>query len=439
MRGRSVERGRLIGRLRRGLGIHASPWRATALAALAALLLAVSACSRDPDSIVRASQSRSPAPLGLDREVVEIDPPAALGAMAPNLATVGADLAATWLEPVEAAGTERHRLRLSFLRDGNWSRPVTIFEGSNFFANWADLPSLVEAGDGTLYAHWLAKTAAETYAYSIFLARSIDRGASWEPMGKLNADTTPTEHGFVSFVPEGRGARAFWLDGRRMIDGDPMTLLTAPIGNDGRIGPEELLDERVCECCSTAAAVSEAGPVIVYRDRSELEIRDVGVVRWTGPGWSDPARLAEDSWKIAGCPVNGPEIAAAGPRVVVAWFSSAQDSPRLQVAFSEDSAASFGEPVVVAAGEILGRVDVALDADGLAWVSWVELVDEGAEIRLRPVATDGSLGAPRTVARTSPSRASGFPRLERLGGRLYVAFVEVGDEIDGSRLRVRAL
>src|SRR3546814_1792158 len=78
-----------------------------------------------------------------------------------------------------------------------------------------------------------------------------------------------------------------------------------------------------------------------------------------------------DNWTIAGCPVNGPAIAAAGNDAIVAWYSAANDVPKLQVARSTDAGDSFAAPVVVDEGEaVQGRPDVALD-DKQAWVAWL--------------------------------------------------------------------
>ena len=148
--------------------------------------------------------------------VAEIDPPAIDGAFAPEVWTDDAGLLMTWLEPLGEERSDGHRVRFSRLEGGGWSAPSTVVEGTDLFANWADFPSPARASDGTIYVHWLAKTAPDTYAYSIFLARSADGGASWQPVGTLNDDATHTEHGFVSWVREGDGLRAFWLYVRDM-------------------------------------------------------------------------------------------------------------------------------------------------------------------------------------------------------------------------------
>jgi hypothetical protein len=365
----------------------------------------------------------------------EVDPPIGSYSMAPNLVVAGDRLHASWIERFESsAGETRHRLMMATLSDEGWSAPATIAEGGDFFANWADLPAIAVSEDGTLYAHWLAKTDAETYAYSIFLASSIDGGKTWSPLGRLNDDDTPTEHGFVTYTPEGEGVRAFWLDGREMVEEKPMTLRTAWVGET--VGASEVLEKRVCECCSTDAALSGRGPVLVFRDRSNEEIRDIGVIRREGDGWTATNRVHADDWMIPGCPVNGPAIAAADDTLAVAWYTASGDQPKVQLAFSADAGESFETARVVDEGRALGRVDVVLDESGAAVVSWLEGVGAEAEIRLRRVWPDGRIEESVPVARTTAARAGGFPRLVRIADHLYLAWVETDGE-EASRIRMR--
>ncbi len=380
-----------------------------------------------------AAEQAGPVELTAGRQ---LDPPAAAGALAPNLLLVGERLYASWLEPAELGGGPGHRLQVAWLDGDEWSPPRTVAEGDNFFANWADIPALAAGADGSLVVHWLAKTAEPVYAYSIFLARSLDGGASWSPLGRLNDDDTATEHGFVSYAVDRDGLRAFWLDGREMEAGGAMTLRTALVGDT--VGEREVLDERVCECCSTDAVTTAAGPLVVYRDRSAEEVRDVAVVRRTGDGWSEPALPFDDGWTIAGCPVNGPEAAAADGTVATAWFTGAGETPRVQVAFSTDAGASFGPPRAIDSYKPLGRVDLVLDGAGGAVVSWLASPGDAGSVRLRRVLADGRMGEMLAVAATGASRKSGFPRLVRSDGTLFLAWVDTLPE-DGQRIRLRAV
>lgn len=354
-----------------------------------------------------------------------IDPPAGPGALGPSLAVIGQDVALTWLEPLK----EGHRVMFSRLSGDRWSKPAVIASGP-LFANWADFPGVARAADGSLTAHWLQKIdPSEPYAYGIQLARSTDGGATWTPAGRLHSDDVPNEHGFVAWVPEDEGLRAFWLDGRELKGKDgAMTLRTAAV--QGKAAGDERIDGRVCDCCQTDAALAAGGPVVAYRDRSPGEIRDIHVIRRTPKGWSEPVRVHADDWKIAGCPVNGPAIAASGRRVAVAWFTAAPPKPRVQVAFSEDGGATFGPSAVVADGKPVGRVDLALDAKGDALVSWIAMDAGQGRIALRRVSPQGRLGPAVPVATARPGS---FPRMVLAGDRLVLAWTEDGEV---SKIRV---
>ena len=355
-----------------------------------------------------------------------VDPPARLGALAPNLAIVGGLLAATWLEESEPEKEgSGHRLQFSRLVDGDWMAPTTIAEGRDFFANWADIPALIEAADGSLLAHWLVKTGKETYAYSIFLARSMDQGQSWQPLGALNDDSTPTEHGFASWVVEGEALRAFWLDGRAMLDEGPMSLRTALVGKG--VSPSEVLDERVCDCCATSAVIVGGEPLVVFRDRDENEVRDIAVVRREAGRWGLTEPVSSDQWVIPGCPVNGPATAVAGEDLFVAWFTAASEEPRVQAAISRDGGASFGESILIDADDPVGRVDLTSAGDSGGILSWLASGKGRARVMLGFLSPTGDLERSFAVAETQNARASGFPRLERIGEELFVIWVEVAE------------
>jgi hypothetical protein len=362
--------------------------------------------------------------------VRDLGSPAAPGSSAPNL-RAGSD-GRVYLSWVEPGATKRFVLRFAALDGETWSAPRDIATGDDWFVNWADFPSVVPLGGGRLAAHWLVKNGEGTFAYSVHTARSADGGRTWRRPVVPHRDTSQTEHGFVSLVPwDGDRVAAVWLDGRQFGMGhghtaasEEMTLRFAALGADGRLTAEAVVDGRVCECCQTSAARTSDGLVVVYRDRSADEVRDVGVVRLAGGRWTEPAIVHRDGWKIEGCPVNGPSVAADGRRVAVAWYTAAGDTPRVRVAFSTDAAASFGAPVEVDDGRPMGRVDVELLADGSALVSWLERLADGGEIRVRRVYADGRRGQAVTIAKTTVERASGFPQMVRTGNRVVFAWTE---------------
>lgn len=360
------------------------------------------------------------------RETLDSTPPTGPGAFAPRLAPAPGGVWMTWLEPGSDSEKPTHRLRVARFTDAGWSEPATIFEGSDFFANWADFPQIAENPSGRLLVSWLEKTGEETYAYGIRLAHSTDHGATWQPLGFLHDDATPTEHGFVSLVPERDGFRALWLDGREMMEGGPMALRSAFVGET--VGPSRVVDPRVCECCTTSAVATRRGALVAYRNRTEDEIRDIYTARREDGGWTEPARVHADRWVIPGCPVNGPALAASGDRVAAAWFTAADGEPKVQVAFSEDSGATFGPPVLLQGEGALGRVDVVLGDAGSALVSWLASEEGQGVIRLGHVDSKGVLAEPISLARTTAGRAAGFPQIELWDDRVFAAWVEEDDD-----------
>ncbi len=249
--------------------------------------------------------------------------PAGTGSAEPNI-HVGLD-GRVYLSWIEKHGDKIHALRFAVRSGGAWSATKTIVEGENLFVNWADFPSMVVLPDGALVAHWLVKSSPDAHAYDVNIARSTDDGKTWSKPLAPHRDGTRTEHGFASLFPlTGARAGAIWLDGRnfkKSATGDhgsstnEMTLRYTTIDGKGQFSEDVLLDPRVCDCCQTSAAITSEGPIVVYRDRSDKEIRDISLVRLVKGRWTEPRTVSADGWEIHGCPVNGPSVSADGKRV----------------------------------------------------------------------------------------------------------------------------
>ncbi len=385
---------------------------------------------------------------------IEMLPPvAAAGGAEPHLAVADdGQVVLSWLEP-HGKGVA---LRYSTLDEDEWNPPKTLARGDNWFVNWADFPSVVPIRGDLWAAHWLERRPGGIYSYDIAVAVSNDGGDSWSAAITPHTDGTPTEHGFVSLFPWQDGVGALWLDGRNTASNAAshdehahaggMTLRSAVITPAADLTAGQLADELVCDCCQTDVAVGASGPIAVYRNRTPDEIRDVYVTRATGGIWEPGRAVADDGWEIAGCPVNGPSIAADENDVAVAWFTAADDVTRVKVAFSGDAAASFGTAIDVETGQTLGRVAVLLLDGGDAVVgSLHDGADGTAEVRMRRVSPGGDVGPAIRIATTSRGRLSGFPQLAKQGNRIVAAWTDAGDGdttirsaiIDGSLLDTR--
>lgn len=342
----------------------------------------------------------------------------------PNLVR-GAD-GKMYLSWIESARRPKAALRFAVWEGSEWSSPITVATGDNWFVNWADFPSLAVLKDGTIAAHWLQKSGAGAYSYDVKISVSRDGGKTWSEPKSPHRDGTQTEHGFVSMVPMDESTfGVLWLDGRAMTDdGGDMGLRYTTLSRDGRFGEELLIDDRVCECCQTSAAFLGDGRfLLTYRDRSKNETRDIraAVVR-TGK-LQRSFGVNNDGWVIEGCPVNGPATATSGKTAVVVWPTSADDTSKVRARFSTDSGETWKAPFRVDDGDSIGRVDVVLLDANRAAVSWVK-GGGAAEVRWRIVYADGRKLETQRVAKTLKSRASGFPRLARLGGQLFFAWTD---------------
>lgn len=361
--------------------------------------------------------------------VDSIASPAKAGSAEPNL-SVAPDgrVFMTWLEPADSG----HALRVAILSGTVWTAPRTIARSREFFVNWADFPSIEVLRDGRLAAHWLQRHGPGTFTYGVRIAQSGDDGVTWSPPVTPHRDSSLTEHGFVAMWPEGDGVGAVWLDGRKFTKqghdaANEMTLMSTTVRANGTRGPEVLLDERTCDCCQNAVAVTTNGPIVAYRNRSADEIRDIYVTRRVGGVWKPGVPVHNDGWHIAACPVNGPSLAARGSRVALAWFTAPADSARVNLAFSDDAGATFAAPKRVDGGSPAGRVDVALLPDGGALVTWVERVGgDVAAVRARRFSRTGIAGTPTTIASSSVARASGFPRVAITGSDAVFAWTVPG-------------
>jgi hypothetical protein len=379
-----------------------------------------------------------------------LETPAAAPSGQPQISVTADRAIISWVE--RAGGTAT--LKFADRTPKGWSAARVVASGTDWFVNWADVPSVVRLADGSLAAHWLQKSGAGTYSYDVRLAFSTDDGQTWTASVTPHHDGTQTEHGFASlFQAPGAGLGLVWLDGRNMVAGSHeghegheghgsggMTLRGATFDPSGRQVAEVEIDDRVCECCPTAVAVTAAGPIAAYRNRDEDEIRDIYVTRLVDGAWTPGVAVHADNWRIPACPVNGPALSARGTRVAIAWFTMADGKGQAFVAFSSDSGATFGAPIRADDEATLGRVGVELLEDGSAAVSWIELAGEGGEFRVRRVADDGERGGAVTVASISSTRTSGYPRMALQGADLLFAWTDTkGDapRVQAARIPIR--
>ena len=343
----------------------------------------------------------------------------------PNLVSSDGSLSLSWISSKEE---NEASLNYSQYIEGRWIKPQVIASGSNWFINWADFPAHAINEDLIITSH-LKKSASGKYTYDVVLNLQKLSGEKIKEDFLLNTDGIKAEHGFVSIIANNKkGFFITWLDGRntieKKIDGDhkPMTIRFAEITDKGDVIKESELDASTCDCCQTSIAITDDGPIVVYRDRGEKEVRDIYSVKNINGTWEEPNEVHDDGWIINGCPVNGPKVAVNSKDLAVAWFTVSNGNPLVNVSFSKNNGNSFGAPLKVNDHVALGRVDVSFLNDEEVIVSYMEVDDIGTYLRIKKVSFDGKISEPITISKIDGGRNTGVPQLEIIDSDIFIVW-----------------
>ena len=148
-----------------------------------------------------------------------------------------------------------------------------------------------------------------------------------------------------------------------------------------------------------------------------------------GETFSAPKRVAEDNWKIDGCPDSGPAVARVGNRVYVAWLTEA--SPEIsgvRLTWSDDAGKSWA-PAVKASQKIIDAnypwFSVTQDGRALLVFQGRDPQKQngwsGTGVYLVEIGSDGKFSEPMAIpgitdSAKRPSVTAG------LGGRVYITW-----------------
>ena len=343
----------------------------------------------------------------------------------PSLVSNNGNLSLTWISSDEDMNSI---LNFRQFKNDGWSNTLSLAEGSDWFVNWADFPTHAISGDQVLTSY-LKKSASGTYTYDVFLSLHKLSGEKVKEDFILNTDGFKAEHGFVSIASnDNEGFLVTWLDGRNTVKKDekgnhkPMTIRFAEITNAGDIINETELDSSVCDCCQTSMTYTNKGPMVVYRDRSEEEVRDIYFTRNINEVWESPIPVHNDGWVIYGCPVNGPKVVSNSDNIAVSWFTVSEGIPKVNLSFSESYGSSFSNPIKINDLNAIGRVDTAFLNEQEVIVSYMEGDDDGTYLRIKKVSIDGIVSKPITISKIDGGRGTGVPQLEILNDEIFIVW-----------------
>jgi hypothetical protein len=367
---------------------------------------------------------------------IEVPTPAAASSVGPSFASGPDDTTwLSWVEPGSGAtpspghqhdvtprNTAINALKFATLDASTrtWTAPKTIAADATVTTSNADFPQLAIDGHRQVYALWTDGHGGAR------LAQSPDGGTSWSVTTSWEKEDREVEKFALQRLNEGR-VLVTWLDGRGRKAGGKRQQLYARFA-DAPQATDLLVDPSVCDCCQTSIApFLDGGALVGYRGRTADEIRDIRIARLQSAAWTSPRPLSNDGWKVAACPINGPRLASDGGRVAAAWFTAANNEPRVFASYSPDAGGRWLAPLRLDGGKPVGHADVALLHDGAILVVWLEA---DGSLWLRRITPEFNLTEPVQLEGPGLASTRGVPRLAMLrdyaGGRtmaqLLVAF-----------------
>ena len=303
------------------------------------------------------------------------------------------------------------RLALLNSSDGgdSFDKPVWVSEPGGVNSHGENSPALIVTPD-VMYAAW-------NQGGDIRLARSLSWGGSFEKPVRISDKPEKAFSGYVSIgvAPNG-DVYAVWIDTRESTPTEDVYAIYMARSTDkgATFGKNIKVADHVCECCRPNVSFGANNEVLVFfRNIYPGSIRDmaVAVTRDGGNTFSAPVRIAEDNWKLEGCPDSGIALARSGNRNYAAWLTEASPSlDGVRLSWSDDAGTTW-TPAVLASQKILDANYPALSAAG---DGRVELIFQGRDPKkqagwsttsafLVEIDKDGRLSVPAEVPGATPA------------------------------------
>jgi hypothetical protein len=341
-------------------------------------------------------------------------------------------------------GADRGQSQLGLAVSSDWGDSfepiVPISEpGAVVSSHGENSPSLAINGI-EFYALWEQNNAqGET---DLMFARSLRFGRKFDKPVCVTDKTTPSGNAFsfLAVAPNG-DLYAAWLDFRdpqHTAPGTAHVYLTKSTDKGATWGRNIPVANNVCPCCRPAIAFGANGEVFVaWRNVDAGDVRDMtlAVSSDKGASFGKPVLMANDNWKISGCPHTGPQLVVKGKRLYAAWYSEGDGANAgIRVAWSDDNGKTFSKPVI-ASGAVndTNHPSLSLSEDGR-----LLLVFQGREpaekegwgpVRafLVDIYDNGAISAPSAIP--GSKKTAQFPTVVAgTVGRVFVAWTEATDK-----------
>jgi hypothetical protein len=221
------------------------------------------------------------------------------------------------------------------------------------------------------YALW--EQNAPNGESELMFARSLRFGRKFDKPIRVTDKEAPSQNGFSYLaVAQNGDLYAVWLDGRDPQHTAPGTshVYMAKSTDKGATWSKNIaVANNVCPCCRPAIAFGAGGEVYVsWRGVDAGDVRDMRMAVSTDNGatFGKSILMANDNWKISGCPHTGPQLVTKGKRLYAAWHSDGEGkNAGIRIVWSDDNGKTFSKPVI-ASGSVndTNHPTLSLSEDG---------------------------------------------------------------------------
>lgn len=324
------------------------------------------------------------------------------------------------------------RVYVSTAEDDSLSTPVAVNdEAEEIDVNGENRPKIATGPGGEVYVSWTRKVPGG-FNGDIRFSRSLDGGASFEPVRTVNDDGLVTGHRFETLVVDSGGnVYLAWIDKRDRLAateaGEPYAGAAVYYAVSTDRGKTFAGNRRVaahsCECCRIAATETASGDIaLFYRGIFDDNIRDHAFAVVDTDGVTVPMqRATDDEWRIDACPHHGPALTDAGAGAFdLAWFTNGERRQGVYYARFSPGEGKLKHLSPVSTDPSAGHPTLAR-VPGRVLFAWKEFTGERTVVRLVESGDDGrSWSEPATLASTR--RDSDHPFLIARGNAVYLSW-----------------
>jgi hypothetical protein len=274
-------------------------------------------------------------------------------------------------------------------------------------AHGENIPILILRSMRELYVLWQGKGSNQQGSV-LRLSHSTDWGLTFSK--PVPVDIGSESQGFYTMNVSPKGSvYVAWLDGRERGGEGSGLYLARSTDRGGSFEKSVRVSSSVCPCCRPSLTFGDADMVYVsWRGVSHGDVRDIQVASSLDGGatWSKPSGVAEDNWHLNACPHSGAALAMLGKRLFVGWHTIREGTSQLYLAWSDDGGRTFSQrsnlrgdvldanhPMLVKHGDKIGVVFQGRDPrDSQGWGKQNAYYREiDAQAKLSPLVRAGHL------------------------------------------------